>query len=143
MLQNNITEALRLFPPLIMLMRQVKRAFTVTTRTGHTYTIPKVLLLKPAQVLICEGPAMVKTVGGGGRFEATGGRSFDPKGDPPSLPARGQTCTISRVLRSRVAGARTEAGPHLGRPNSLLMLEHGKCREGRGCRASASVQRES
>ena len=64
MLQNNITEALRLFPPLIMLMRQVKRAFTVTTRTGHTYTIPKVLLLKPAQVLICEGPAMVKTVVG-------------------------------------------------------------------------------
>ena len=45
MLQNNITEALRLFPPLIMLMRQVKRTFSVTTRTGQTYTIPKVLLL--------------------------------------------------------------------------------------------------
>ena len=48
MLQNNITEALRLFPPLIMLMRQVKRTFTVTTRTGRTYTVPKVLLSKVA-----------------------------------------------------------------------------------------------
>ena len=42
-LQNNINEALRLFPPLIMLMRQVKRTFSVTTRTGRTYTIPKVV----------------------------------------------------------------------------------------------------
>lgn len=44
-LQRNISEALRLFPPLILLMRQVKRAFSVTTRLGQHYVIPKVSFL--------------------------------------------------------------------------------------------------
>lgn len=41
-LQRNISEALRLFPPLILLMRQVKAAFSVTSSKGHHYVIPKV-----------------------------------------------------------------------------------------------------
>ncbi len=35
-------EALRLFPPLIMLLRQAKAPFAVTTSQGKTYVIPKV-----------------------------------------------------------------------------------------------------
>lgn len=41
-LQRNIQEALRLFPPLIMLMRYAKEPFSVTTSKGKEYTIPKV-----------------------------------------------------------------------------------------------------
>ena len=41
-LQRNIQEALRLFPPLIMLMRYAKEPFSVTTSKGAEYTIPKV-----------------------------------------------------------------------------------------------------
>ena len=41
-LQRNITEALRINPPLIMLMRQVKKSFAVTTSTGKTFVVPKV-----------------------------------------------------------------------------------------------------
>lgn len=41
-LHRNITEALRINPPLIMLMRQVKKSFAVTTSTGKTYVVPKV-----------------------------------------------------------------------------------------------------
>lgn len=41
-LHRNITEALRINPPLIMLMRQVKKSFAVTTSTGKTYIVPKV-----------------------------------------------------------------------------------------------------
>jgi Cytochrome P450 len=37
-----IMEALRLFPPLIGLMRYVKEDFTVTTSKGKSYRIPKV-----------------------------------------------------------------------------------------------------
>ncbi|KAK9794631.1 hypothetical protein WJX73_002662 [Symbiochloris irregularis] len=40
-LQRIITEALRLFPPLILLLRQCKRSFLVSTSNGHKYTIPK------------------------------------------------------------------------------------------------------
>ncbi len=40
-LHRNITEALRMHPPLILLLRLVKHPFTVTTSTGKTYTIPK------------------------------------------------------------------------------------------------------
>ena len=40
-LQRVIKEALRLNPPLIMLLRYNHRAFTVDTREGATYTIPK------------------------------------------------------------------------------------------------------
>ena len=35
-------EALRLFPPLIMLLRQAKAPFAVTTSQGKTHVIPKV-----------------------------------------------------------------------------------------------------
>lgn len=41
-LQRAITEALRLFPPLIMLLRQCKRSFAVSTSQGQHYVIPKV-----------------------------------------------------------------------------------------------------
>ena len=39
-------EALRLFPPLIMLLRQAKAPFAVTTSQGKTYVIPKVSALR-------------------------------------------------------------------------------------------------
>lgn len=40
-LHRNIHEALRLGPPLIMVMRMAKESFTVTTSTGKQYVIPK------------------------------------------------------------------------------------------------------
>ena len=40
-LHRNVQEAVRLFPPLILLLRQVHKAFTVTTSTGATYLVPK------------------------------------------------------------------------------------------------------
>lgn len=40
-LHSNIQEAVRMFPPLIMVMRLVKQAFSVVTSTGRTYVIPK------------------------------------------------------------------------------------------------------
>ncbi|EIE21542.1 sterol 14 desaturase [Coccomyxa subellipsoidea C-169] len=40
-LGRNMTEALRLFPPLIMLLRAAKAPFAVTTSTGKTHVIPK------------------------------------------------------------------------------------------------------
>lgn len=41
-LHLNIQEALRMHPPLLMVMRYVKQPFSVTTSQGSTYTIPKV-----------------------------------------------------------------------------------------------------
>ena len=41
-LQRNITEAVRLFPPLILLLRQCKRSFSVSTSQGQKFVIPKV-----------------------------------------------------------------------------------------------------
>ena len=41
-LHLNIQEALRMNPPLIMLMRQAKEAFTVTDSRGKQYVVPKV-----------------------------------------------------------------------------------------------------
>lgn len=41
-LHLNIQEALRLFPPLIMLMRYVKETFSVTDSKGRQFVIPKV-----------------------------------------------------------------------------------------------------
>jgi sterol 14-demethylase len=41
-LQRNITEALRMHPPLILLMRYAKQPFSVTTSKGQTFNIPKV-----------------------------------------------------------------------------------------------------
>ena len=41
-LQRNITEALRINPPLTLLLRQVKKSFAVTTSSGKTHVIPKV-----------------------------------------------------------------------------------------------------
>ena len=41
-LHRNIQEAIRLHPPLILLLRQVHKDFTVTTSKGKTYLIPKV-----------------------------------------------------------------------------------------------------
>lgn len=52
-LQRNISEALRLFPPLILLMRQVKSAFSVTTQHGQHYVIPKVV---PRLILLTASP---------------------------------------------------------------------------------------
>ena len=43
-LHSCVSEAVRLYPPLIMLMRQVKRSFRVTTRSGRSYTVPKASL---------------------------------------------------------------------------------------------------
>ena len=40
-LHRNVQEAVRLFPPLILLLRQVHKDFTVTTSTGATYLVPK------------------------------------------------------------------------------------------------------
>jgi hypothetical protein len=40
-LHRNITEALRMHPPLILLLRLVKHPFQVTTSKGQTYTVPK------------------------------------------------------------------------------------------------------
>lgn len=40
-LHRNIHEALRLGPPLIMVMRMAKESFTVTTSKGRQYVIPK------------------------------------------------------------------------------------------------------
>ena len=41
-LHSNMTEVLRLFPPLILLMRLVKKSFTVTDSKGRQTVIPKV-----------------------------------------------------------------------------------------------------
>ena len=41
-LQRNITEALRLFPPLIMLLRKANTAFAVETSAGRRHVVPKV-----------------------------------------------------------------------------------------------------
>lgn len=41
-LGHNMTESLRLFPPLIMLLRAAKAPFAVTTSTGKSYVVPKV-----------------------------------------------------------------------------------------------------
>eukprot|EP00877_Chromochloris_zofingiensis_P002450 jgi/Chrzof1/12205/Cz06g25080.t1 len=40
-LHRNITEALRMHPPLLLVMRYAKQPFSVTTSKGKTYTIPK------------------------------------------------------------------------------------------------------
>lgn len=49
-----ITEALRMFPPLIMLLRLAKTSFSVTDSKGKTFVIPKVgepaLSLLPSQI---------------------------------------------------------------------------------------------
>jgi sterol 14-demethylase len=39
-LHANITEAIRLFPPLIMLLRLAKKPFRVATSTGQAFTVP-------------------------------------------------------------------------------------------------------
>lgn len=41
-LQRSITEALRLFPPLIMLLRKANTAFAVETSAGRRHVVPKV-----------------------------------------------------------------------------------------------------
>jgi hypothetical protein len=41
-LERVMMEALRLFPPLIMLLRLAKAPFAVTTSKGKTHVIPKV-----------------------------------------------------------------------------------------------------
>jgi hypothetical protein len=40
-LQRCVTEALRLFPPLIMLLRQAKAAFAVETSAGRRHVVPR------------------------------------------------------------------------------------------------------
>lgn len=41
-LHLNIQEALRMHPPLLLVMRYVKQPFSVTTSQGKTYNIPVV-----------------------------------------------------------------------------------------------------
>ncbi len=41
-LQRNIQEALRIHPPLILLLRYAKESFTVTTSKGKQVVVPKV-----------------------------------------------------------------------------------------------------
>ena len=50
-LERCMMEALRLFPPLIMLLRQAKAPFAVTTSQGKTHVIPKVS--NPGRVCHC------------------------------------------------------------------------------------------
>ena len=40
-LHRNVQEAVRLHPPLILLLRQVHRDFTVTTSKRKSYVVPK------------------------------------------------------------------------------------------------------
>jgi sterol 14-demethylase len=40
-LHRNITEALRMYPPLIMLLRQCHKSFSVTDSKGEQYVVPK------------------------------------------------------------------------------------------------------
>lgn len=49
-MQRNMTEALRLQPPLVMLLRKSHKTFNVTTSKGKTIQIPKghVLATSPA-----------------------------------------------------------------------------------------------
>jgi sterol 14alpha-demethylase len=42
-LHRNIQEAVRLFPPLIILLRYVKETFSVTDSKGRQFVIPKVI----------------------------------------------------------------------------------------------------
>ena len=46
-LGRNMTESLRLFPPLIMLLRAAKAPFAVTDSAGKTFVIPKVCCCAP------------------------------------------------------------------------------------------------
>ncbi len=58
-LHRNITEALRLHPPLILLMRYCKAPFTVTTRDGKSYVVPKVregVRLRALRCGLCPAP---------------------------------------------------------------------------------------
>jgi hypothetical protein len=41
-LHRNITEALRIHPPLLLVMRYAKQGFSVTTSKGQTYSVPAV-----------------------------------------------------------------------------------------------------
>lgn len=41
-LHRNITEALRIHPPLLLVMRYAKQPFSVTTSQGKTFTVPAV-----------------------------------------------------------------------------------------------------
>lgn len=43
-LHVNIQEAVRLFPPLILVMRYVRETFSVTDSGGRQFVIPKVLI---------------------------------------------------------------------------------------------------
>ena len=53
-LHSNMTEVLRLFPPLILLMRSVKKSFTVTDSKGRQTVIPKVSWACLHGLLECE-----------------------------------------------------------------------------------------
>ena len=49
-LQRNITEALRINPPLTLLLRQVKKSFAVTTSSGKTHIVPKVQIFSASVI---------------------------------------------------------------------------------------------
>ena len=53
-LHSNMTEVLRLFPPLILLMRMVKKSFTVTDSKGRQTVIPKVSWARLHRLLVRE-----------------------------------------------------------------------------------------
>lgn len=55
-LHRNVQEAIRLFPPLILLLRQVHKDFSVTTSAGATYLVPKVRPTPPTPT-----PAIILT----------------------------------------------------------------------------------
>jgi hypothetical protein len=52
-LHRNITEALRIHPPLLLVMRYAKQPFSVTSSKGKTYHVPAV---RGAQGLGRPGP---------------------------------------------------------------------------------------
>ena len=53
-LHSNMTEVLRLFPPLILLMRMVKKSFSVTDSKGRQTVIPKVSWACHCGPSVCE-----------------------------------------------------------------------------------------
>lgn len=69
-LHRNITEALRMHPPLVLLLRYCKEPFTVTTSQGKQYTIPKVRAAGLGRDGVSGTPAadLIKAMSQAGRF---------------------------------------------------------------------------
>ena len=104
-LHSNMTEVLRLFPPLILLMRMVKKSFSVTDSKGRQFVIPKVSWACQLGLLVCD------------RLQ---GRLPQRQADCLQLPARARVS-----LQLAVAARRTEASLVTGKCASSLTSEQG------------------